>query len=230
MGYFKLFLENEENEPSTPFVNWHKQYMQAYNAEQNTRNRNFYGGMGVASKKPETASEKLKSHPDSQVSVINIIKISGFSSGIHAYGDQDDVPAGNPLKEADWKVMDRKYEKYLIGKPAFIEKHLAGSYHEKWIDINVYVIADIDSEDSNLQSWSYRPEPGRRGPQKYERIIKHFTFHSMPQAIEIVKNSVDMEFPTAGESPTYDKILGLMKTPNPMDDSGYNSDDRYYRK
>ena len=220
MIYFKQWLESQE-EP-TPFEQWHKQYMDSIKS---SINRNYIGGIGVE-KTPKKPDELLKDPRVSELfKVVEIISIDGFSYGVHAYGDQEDIPAGDPFSNAEIEVLiDGNTERKLIGKNAFVVDESGGSFHERWARMKVYVILDdtIDADGLDFEFFS---------KSSMRKIVKFFKFQSIKQASEVIeKLEPNLSFPVKDGETRDDYWKRVISSVNPENLDRYNSNDNYYKK
>ncbi len=84
--------------------------------------------------------------------LVLVASLSGSSSGSHGYGGDPEWPAPNPmgLSIADVRI-DTVIEQQLLGHPCTAKPISAGgSFHERWIDIEIYVtVPYLSIEDAN---------------------------------------------------------------------------------
>jgi hypothetical protein len=237
---FKIWLETEETNPQDveqphPFEAWHGKYMDAvkkrneYN--QKMRYRNAPAGLPVPPNADDMLNDPNHSKLLEDVYFLEILTLDSFSSGMHSFGDNDDVPAGNPAGNANLEIkINPHYEKDLVGRKCFVLDRSWGSFHERSFDLVVCAIISR-SEYSTFNTY-----PEKLRPKDYKKITKFFKFQSLKQAIKTVEElepNLDFEV-NDGESREqyWQRIWDAAKanSPLPEPDSGYDSSDAYWKR
>lgn len=238
---FKFWLEADETHP---FEAWHKEYEDAKEAERKRRDGFEYRRYRNMPHPPEpkvNTATLLKDPRAKDVYVVAVLELDNYTSGMHSWGDQDDVPASDPAHNAKWEVkINAQQEKILSGKTAFIADHSGGSFHERWLKIKVCVIVndivnregyDYDTPDNEKLEW-YAFGTGYNN--NLSDVVKVFKFQSLKQATEVVEE-VEPNLPPPGEEGEsredyWKRIMGSVAQTPPPDPTGYNPSDDYYKR
>lgn len=240
---FKLWLEADETHP---FEIWHKEYQDAREAERTYRSDFEYRRYRNMPQRPvpKVDSRQLLKDPRTKdVYIVDVLELDNYTSGMHGYGDQDDVAASDPAHGAEWKIeINSMQEKILFGKTAFVVDRSGGSFHERWLRIKVCVIVndivnkdgyDYDTPDNEQLNWyTFGNESYSDG--NFNKIVKVFKFQSLKQASEVVEAlEPNVTFPVEdGESRDdyWKRVMASVDKTPPTDQSGYNSSDDYYKR
>lgn len=92
---------------------------------------------------------KFKIWLESQVSVLEIANVYGYTSGTHAFTDGgEETPASNPWRVAKWEydLKNTKSWELLVGKTIVIFDKSWGSYHERCLNLKIGVEVDSQME------------------------------------------------------------------------------------
>jgi len=232
---FKLWLESEETHP---FEKWHKDYTDALEREKKMRRGNQFMGVQPRPTGPGNSDELRKQQERNSIYVVRVIHIDAYTSGLHGYGDQQDVPASDPFDGAEPEIgIDAKTERRLVGRTAFICDKSGGSFHERWGKLDAYVIVndivDIDYYHDDTPKED-QLEYERFSPNDYRHIVKFFKFQSVKQTAEIMEEiEPHISFPVQPDEDReayWQRVMRSVGNETPPDPSGYNPRDDYYRK
>jgi hypothetical protein len=141
---------------------------------------------------------------------VHLLKIRGFTSGHHGYGDMPEVPAKDPRTVAKWEwyVKNPKTWELLKGKQIILRDTSWGSYHERSCQVDLYAEMDSDAytqlEELEAAIYGMDTKEDRNDPD-----IK-FTFTNYQDMVRRVKDEVG--------------------TSNPLDFQDHESSEDYWKR
>jgi len=162
--------------------------------------------------------------------VVHVASLEGDTFGVRAFGAQNDIPAEDPYKVANWYFFIGQQENnLLLGLPAYIRNGSGGSFHERWVRLRFYVLVPDDPKyhslktqstiDQNLDTW------GGTG-------LKFFRYQGLRSLVDMVeKDHPQVPHPVKhGEDREqyWQRLIGQYKKPTQYGD--YDSSDRYWQK
>lgn len=121
-------------------------------------------------------ARKLLKAAGQTVPSLQVLNLENNTMGYHGYGEYPERAAPNPwvgpfdVFEIHTLNEYPQLEQLLLGQPAFIFVNDAGSYHERWLYVEVYV--QVSEEMAQSEQWEHLPvgalrEVGRRFKQAW---------------------------------------------------------------
>ncbi len=196
-------------------------------ARRDARGYDRYPGSRI----PFKADEMLNSNL-AKVDLLHLLTLTNYTSGYN------DTPARNPAYGAKWErelpeSALHKFEPILMGKTAIIIDYSGGSFHERWLKLELSLIVnDLASDEeflSNNPDFEYNPLFHKDIPK-----IKHyFKYNGMRDAVqELMNYESTLTHPTEDGDTSdeyWNRVMGTMPTPkSPLDK--YRDDDNYFKK
>lgn len=121
---------------------------------------------------------------------VYLFYVYGSTSGTHGFRGRDETPASDPAPRAEWTVHleNPKSWNLLKGQEILVDDGSGGSYHERWLklDVYAYVTEEIYSQLEQL-------EPNLQGLDSKLKKVHRFIYRNYKQTVNEIKTISGVE-------------------------------------